>query len=375
MSVYTEFKDKIPGYLIEQVKAKLPDKVSDTKIKNILTKVQEEYEKAKVEAGECVGVIAAESIGEPGTQMTLNTFHFAGVSELNVTMGLPRIIEILDTRKTISSPMTEIYLLKEFANAESVKECAESILERPMESVIKSLDVDITEQKIDLVFDTDKLKDKKITRSSAIKVLSKSFKSASIKDKDDVVTVKIKAKENIINELYLLKEKIKSTQVAGIKGISQVLPVKKEGEYMILTSGTNLAKVLELDFVDTTRTISNDIFEVKDVLGIEAARRLIIEEVYKVIEAQGLNVDIRHIKLVADTMCQTGDIKGITRFGVVKNKSSVLARASFETPIKHIIEASLLGEIDKLDSVVENVMINQPIPIGTGLPQLISKIK
>lgn len=375
MSVYTDYKGKLPDYLIEEVKAKLPDKTSDAKAKKVLDRLQEEYENTKVEAGECVGVVAAESIGEPGTQMTLNTFHFAGVSELNVTMGLPRIIEILDTRKTISSPMTEIFLKKEFANEESVKECAEAVLERFMESVIKTLEVDVTEQKVDIVFDADKLKQRKTTKNSAIKALTKSLKSATIKEKDDIVSVKIKPKDNIINELYLLKEKIKSIHVSGIKGITQVLPVKKDDEYMVLASGTNLKKIYELEFVDTSRTISNDIFEVKDFLGIEAARRLVIDEVYKVIESQGLNVDVRHIKLVADTMCQTGDIKGITRFGVVKNKSSVLARASFETPVKHIIEASLTGEVDELTSVVENVMINQPTPIGTGLPKLISKIK
>jgi len=111
------------------------------------------------------------------------------------------------------------------------------------------------------------------------------------------------------------------------------------------------------------------------VLGIEAARQSIINEVFKVIETQGLNVDIRHIMLVADTMCITGQIKGITRYGIVGEKASVLARASFETPIKHIINAALIGEVDKLDSVVENVMLNQPVPVGTGLPGLITKFK
>ena len=114
---------------------------------------------------------------------------------------------------------------------------------------------------------------------------------------------------------------------------------------------------------------------VYEVLGIEAVRQAVINEVYKVIEAQGLNVDIRHIMLVSDTMCFSGVLKGITRYGIVSEKASVLARASFETPITHIIEAALVGEKDKLDSVVENVMLNQPVPVGTGLPGLIVKVK
>jgi DNA-directed RNA polymerase subunit A" len=111
------------------------------------------------------------------------------------------------------------------------------------------------------------------------------------------------------------------------------------------------------------------------VFGIEAARQAIIDEVFKVIEAQGLTVDIRHIMLVADTMCVSGGVKGITRYGVVSEKASVLARASFETPIKHIINAALTGEVDELDSVVENIMLNQPVPVGTGLPGLVTKVK
>jgi len=122
MSIYTEFKEKIPNYLIEEVKEKVPEKISDARLKKILEKVAEEYKSSRVEAGECVGIVAAESIGEPGTQMTLNTFHFAGVAEMNVTMGLPRIIEILDAKKTLSSPMTEIFIKKSLANEKNVKE-------------------------------------------------------------------------------------------------------------------------------------------------------------------------------------------------------------------------------------------------------------
>ena len=136
-----------------------------------------------------------------------------------------------------------------------------------------------------------------------------------------------------------------------------------------------MKEVFKQDYVDKKRTTSNNIFEIMGFLGIEAGRQAIINEVYKVIENQGLNVDIRHIMLVADTMTFTGQVRGITRYGVVSEKSSVLARASFETPIKHIVAASLVGEIDPLNSVIENVMLNQPVPVGTGLPGLITKVK
>ena len=196
-----------------------------------------------------------------------------------------------------------------------------------------------------------------------------------VKEKDNIIEVKLKGKdEKSLNELYKLKEDLKEASVSGIKDIKQVLPIKRKDEYLIITAGSNLKKILELDFVDKNRTTTNDIDEISKTLGIEAARQAIIDELLKVIEAQGLNVDVRHIMLVADTMCVSGVIKGITRYGVVSEKSSVLARASFETPIKHIIDAALTGEVDYLNSVVENVMLNQSVPLGTGLPGLITKI-
>jgi len=206
----------------------------------------------------------------------------------------------------------------------------------------------------------------------SMKIKAKGF---NIEFEENVITFSQKGKTEEIKELYNLKEKIKAIKVGGIKGIKQVLPVKRGEEYIVLTAGTNLKDVLSLNEVDTTRTVSNDLYETFEVLGIEATRQLIIDEVYKVIESQGLNVNIRHIMLVADIMCANGQVKGITRYGVVSEKASVLARASFETPIKHLINAALEGEVDHLSSVVENVMINQPVPLGTGLPGLVTKMK
>jgi DNA-directed RNA polymerase subunit A" len=187
--------------------------------------------------------------------------------------------------------------------------------------------------------------------------------------------LKSRSKEESLNDIYKAKEKIKGIHIKGIKDINQVLPVKRDDEYIIMTSGSNLSEVLQLEGVDAFRTTTNNIFEIQEVFGIEAARQAIIDEVYKVIENQGFNVDIRHIMLVADTMCVSGILKGITRYGVVSEKASALARASFETPIKHIINAALIGEVDNLNSVVENVMLNQAVPIGTGVPDLIMKPK
>ena len=372
--LFKEYEGKIPKKLLDDVKAQITNQIPQAKLKRILDRLLEEYNNSKIEPGESVGLVGAESIGEPGTQMTLNTFHFAGVAEMNVTMGLPRIIEILDGRKDLRTPMMEIYLTKPYSKGKDIKEIAASIRETKLKELIKELSINIADSNIELKPNEKKMKELKITENTVIKSISASMKGINVKRKKENITIKLKGKEESLNELYKLKEKIKDTYIKGVKGITQVLPVKREDEFIIITAGSNLKDILELDYVDSTRTSTNSVFEVADVLGIEAARQTIINEVFKVIESQGLNVDVRHIMLTADTMCVSGLVRGITRYGVVSEKASVLARASFETPIKHIINAALVGEEDKLTSVVENVMLNQSVPVGTGLPGLITKI-
>jgi DNA-directed RNA polymerase subunit A" len=126
--------------------------------------------------------------------------------------------------------------------------------------------------------------------------------------------------------------------------------------------------------VDKNRIISNDIHEIDSVLGIEAAREAIINEIQDVLNSQGLNIDRRHLKLVADAMTSNGVVKGITRMGIISQKSSILARATFETPVKHFVNATIKGSKDKLNSVIENIILNQPVPVGTGLPGLLVEV-
>ncbi|OGJ21108.1 hypothetical protein A3K73_08400 [Candidatus Pacearchaeota archaeon RBG_13_36_9] len=154
----------------------------------------------------------------------------------------------------------------------------------------------------------------------------------------------------------------------------QVLVVKRDKNFVILTAGSNLEEIMCLKGVNKERTISNDIHEVSRVLGIEAARETVIREIKKVIESQGLDINERHLKLVADAMTSTGEIKGVTRMGIISEKSSILAKASFETPIKQFVNASIKSSKDELASVIENIILNQPVPVGTGLPGLLVKV-
>lgn len=374
-SLIKKYAGKLPPRILDELKEKLPKGASDARVRKILEKTYQEYEQAKIHPGECVGLVAAESIGEPGTQMTLNTFHFAGVAEMNITMGLPRIIEILDGRKELDTPMMEVYLKPPYNKGKDIKELAMSLKETKLKDVATEFLINVLESTIEVKVSKEKLDAIGLSLAALTKILDKSLKEVGIKTVKDGIVVKPKKKNESLNQIYKTKEKVKEAYIKGVKDVRQVLPVKRGAEFIIITAGTNLKTVLELDWVDSTRTISNNIYEIAGVLGIEAARQAVIDEVYRVIEAQGLNIDIRHVMLVTDTMCWGGDVKGITRYGVVGEKASVLARASFETPIRHVVNAALIGEADELNSVVENVMLNQPVPVGTGLPGLVTKVK
>ncbi|MBI4147452.1 DNA-directed RNA polymerase subunit A'' [Candidatus Woesearchaeota archaeon] len=371
-----EYADRLSSTVIKEAKEHLSASVSKSDFTKVMDTLVTAHETAKVNPGECVGLVSAQSIGEPGTQMTLNTFHFAGVSEMNVTTGLPRIIEIFDARKDIKTPMMEIFLNEPYnSDIERLKKFAAKIKETTFGELASEYSLNIFEQVLKVTINKSMLADYDLSVKDLAKIIKAKVKGFSVESSDDEIILAKTGKTQELKDLYNLKEKVKELKITGIKNIKQVLPVKRGEEYIVLTSGTNLKEVLNLPEVDGGRTTSNDIYEVYEILGIEAGREAIIREVFKVIEAQGLNIDVRHIMLVADIMCANGEVKGVTRYGVVKEKASVLARASFETPIKHLINAALEGEVDHLTSVVENVMINQPVPLGTGLPGLVTKMK
>jgi len=372
--IYQEYEDKLPSAIIAQVRDNLPKDASASKTKNVLEAVYAEYVDAQAEPGDAVGIVAAESIGEPSTQMTLNTFHFAGVSEMQVTMGLPRIIEVFDARKTMKTPTMDVYLKPPYNEGKDIKNVALRIKETTIEDYATSFSIDVVAPLLTVALDAKRLETVDSSVEDVARILSKGFKKMKVTVKGSSLII-TPGKDQTLNDVYRVKEKIRGVYVTGIKGISQVLPVKRGDEYVIVTAGTNLKEVFKLDFVDITRTFSNDLYEVESLLGIEAARQLIINEVLKVLNTQGLNIDTRHIMLVADTMTMSGDLQGINRTGIVREKASVLARASFETPFKHIINAALVGETDYLNSVVENVMVNQPVPIGTGVTRLVTKMR
>jgi len=332
--------------------------------------VSELHKDKNISPGEAIGILSSQSFGEPSTQMALNVFHFAGVAEMQVTSGLPRLIEIFDARRTPSTPEMEIFLKKEYNDEKNARVLAEKIKELKLKDIVKEIRINFSDKKIEAILDYESVR--KV--HSAIGTIVKRLKDSDKKCRISGHTIIFDAKNLNFKDIYRLKEKIKETHISGIKGISQILVVKRENDYVILTAGTNLKEIINFKEVNADRTISNDIHEVADVFGIEVARATIIREIEKVINSQGLSIDKRHSMLVADAMTADGSVRGITRMGIISQKSSILARASFETPIKHFVNATLKDNKDELNSVIENIILNQPVPVGTGLPGLMVEV-
>ncbi len=324
----------------------------------------------KVAPGEAIGVVTAQSFGESSTQMVLNTFHSAGVAEVQVTSGLPRIIEILDARKLPKTPAMEIYLEKDKNNENDARVVAEKIKEVKLKEIISEISIDFGTKKIKINVDNKAIKTAHLSVEKVIEILGeKGFDIIG-----DASGLSLDMNKEDYKAIYKTKEKIKDVILSGIKGISQVLVVKRGKDFVILTAGSNLKDIMGVKGVDANRATTNDLHETSKILGIEAARQLIINEINKVINSQGLAIDSKHAMLVADTMTASGSVKGITRMGIIGDKNSILARASFETPIKQFVQATKTGKKDELKSVIENIILNQPVPVGTGLPGLLVKV-
>lgn len=337
----------------------------------IIEKVKQTYLNAIAEPGEAVGTVAAQSIGEPGTQMTLRTFHYAGVAELNVTLGLPRLIEILDARKTPSTSLMTIYLNEKYAKSkEKAREFAQDIEMISVEDVASQTETDLINMEFVVTLDRTRLQQKGLTPSKVASAVQEALKTEVV---IDGYKLRVKPSTPTLSELRRIAVKTKGVPLRGIKGINRVVVKRLDDEYVVYTEGSNFAEILSRPEVDQSRTITNNIHEIEEVLGIEAARNAIINEAVKTLEEQGLDVDIRHIMLVADMMTSSGEVRQIGRHGVSGEKASVLARASFETTVKHLLDACIHGEVDRLDGIIENVIAGQPIPLGTGSVELVMR--
>ena len=303
--------------------------------------------------------------------MTMRTFHYAGVTELNVTLGLPRLIEIVDARKEIATPTMDIYFDEERRNDEEfVRTLANKIGKSTINDILSDFNLNYGTMEVEAILDSKKIEEKRLDREEINAIIGKTFKKAVINNDEIVIpSGKPDSKSSDvkfeIRELRLLADKVRDLQISGIKGIGKVI-IRRDDEWIIHTEGSNLKEILDMEGIDHVRTTTNNIHEIGEVLGIEAARQSIINEAQNTLSEQGLSVDVRHIMLVADIMTSEGVVKSIGRHGISGEKSSVLARAAFEETGKHLLRASIRGEVDDLTGIIENIIIGQPIPLGTG---------
>nr|WP_295001828.1 DNA-directed RNA polymerase subunit A'' [uncultured Methanobrevibacter sp.] len=357
------------SYIEDLSKAYVKNDLTDDELAELIRKLKQAYDRAHVEAGEAVGTVAAQSVGEPGTQMTMRTFHYAGVTELNVTLGLPRLIEIVDARKEIATPTMDIYFDEERRNDEEfVRTLANQIGKSTINDILSDFNLNYGTMEVEAVLDSKKIEEKRLDREEINAAIEKAFKKAVINGDKIVISSSKSDKSDSkfeIRELRLLADKVRDLQISGIKGIGKVI-IRRDEEWIIHTEGSNLKEILDMDGIDHVRTTTNNIHEIGEVLGIEAARQSIINEAQNTLSEQGLSVDVRHIMLVADIMTSEGHVKSIGRHGISGEKSSVLARAAFEETGKHLLNASIRGEVDDLTGIIENIIIGQPIPLGTG---------
>ncbi|MEM4426003.1 MAG: DNA-directed RNA polymerase subunit A'' [Acidilobaceae archaeon] len=371
LSLYSELKNKLE---------KAQDLTEEEKIE-VVEETIRGYLASLVQPGEPVGTVAAQSIGEPGTQMTLRTFHYAGLMEFDVTLGLPRLIEIVDAKSEPSVMIMEVYLDENFRfDEQKAREVARKLEYTTLEKVMQSVEYSLGDRRIVIKLDPEMLEDKGVTPEMVLKALE----SLNLGDVEitEPYTVVLNLSEKALPEEKLydfkayrdIEARLRKLYLKGIKGITRTIikvretvvegkPVK---EYYIVTEGSNLAEVLEVEGVDYRRTRTNNIFEIAEVLGIEAARAVIINEIMKVLQDSGLDVDVRHVILVADIMTWTGTIRQIGRLGVAGEKPSVIARAAFEVTVKHFYDAAFRGARESLRGVTESIIVGLPPRVGTG---------
>jgi DNA-directed RNA polymerase subunit A" len=385
----------LPPLVAEELRVKLHNlRLPPGDGAKIVREVARRFLRAEVDAHESVGILAAQSIGEPGTQMTLRTFHYAGVAEMNVTLGLPRLIELVDARRVPSTPMMTVHVDKKVrADREAVQNIALQIEVTTIPDVA-SIGTVVEDLKVVISPNAARMTERGIRRAEIEAALTENLdfrlfemgpgsgsgetRSIEIHLKESVAGATKSKKEELVEEmpfkkLLIASEEAKAVRIKGVTGIRRALIRKEKDEYVIYTEGSNLENVLEIPGVDGVRTTTNSVFEIYRVYGVEAARAALIHEANRTLAEQGLGVDIRHLMLVADVMTNEGDIRAIGRHGISGKKTSVLARAAFEITAAHLLRAAITGEVDELKGVAENIIVGQPITLGTGAVNLVYK--
>ncbi|KAJ3513331.1 hypothetical protein NLJ89_g3010 [Agrocybe chaxingu] len=362
-------------------------KVTEDQLRKYLDLCWTKYVKARIEPGSTVGAVGAQSIGEPGTQMTLKTFHFAGVASMNVTLGVPRIKEIINAAKIISTPIISCKLVN--SESEASARIVKGRLEKTSLGDIASVFEEAWAPQytyIGIILDTDAIQ--KLQLELTIDDIKWAIVAAKkLKVKQEAITIiprKHRLRIYVDGEdgyyrLRELKRGLAGVVVKGVPSIQRaVINIKdkdndngKKGDKELLVEGYGLQRCMTTEGVIGEKTSSNHVIEVAKVLGIEAARKTIINEIQYTMKSHDMIIDPRHVMLLGDVMTYKGEVLGITRFGVAKMKDSVLMLASFEKTTDHLFDASAYGKADSIAGVSESIIMGNPAAMcGTSMPAL-----
>ena len=355
-------------------------RVTEPILDEFLNECWEKYMKAKIEPGTAVGAVGAQSIGEPGTQMTLKTFHFAGVASMNVTLGVPRIKEIINAAKVINTPIIAAKLVSERSEqaARIVKGRIEKTYLGDVAASIEeawagthtylgvNIDMDAI-QKLQLEVTLDDIK-VAIAQMPKLKIRPERITILPRKNQLKIHVYPDEKEKDVYYTLKQLKRLLPKVVIKGIPHASRAVISDEKGERKLLVEGYGLKEVMTTEGVIGTQTQTNHVMEMQQVLGIEAARNAIYREIDYTMASHGMSIDPRHVMLLADVMTYKGEVFGITRFGVAKMKDSVLMLASFEKTTDHLFDAALYGKSDSIAGVSESIIMGNPAQtVGTGM--------
>ncbi|KAL9655634.1 hypothetical protein ABK040_002297 [Willaertia magna] len=374
------------------------ERITDRQLNAFFQACKRKYIKARAEPGEPVGGIAGQSIGEPTTQMTLKTFHFAGVASMRVSMGVPRIKEIIDATKNISTPIITAYLDVPKDATKRQKEIAARVVKGRIEKttlgqivnyIREVYDLGICYIEIDLDYknisalqldlDAESVKNS-ILYSPLMRFDKGKGAKAKLSDEPGLVQIhngKVRVyppsvdRDKMYFNIQRLKRYLPEVIVAGIPSTTRAVINEEKGNIYLLVEGIDVLAVMGTPGVNPKITKSNNIIELSTTLGIESARKVIMDEIILTTSSYGMNIDSRHIKLLADIMTSKGDVFGIQRHHIAKMRDSVLKMASFEQTTDHLFDAASHTRVDDVAGVSECIIMGVPIPIGTGLFKLL----
>ncbi|XP_061384425.1 DNA-directed RNA polymerase III subunit RPC1 [Danaus plexippus] len=363
------------------------ERLTLTQLVRFIRVCHEKYQRSIIEPGTAVGALAAQSIGEPGTQMTLKTFHFAGVASMNITQGVPRVKEIINASKNISTPIITAELM-EPTDQEFARRVKGRVEKTTLGEITTYIDEVYLPHECFLLVRLDAERIRLLCLEVDVHSIVYSICTSKLKLKPGNVqavsewAIKVHAEASkhggwLNVALQQLARQLPSVVVKGLSKVSRAViacddtgPVNR---YKLCVEGDGLREVMATYGIDGRRTTSNNILEVFHTLGIEAAAGTIMSEVEAVMAGHGMAVDGRHVALLAAQMCARGEVLGITRYGLARMKESVLNLASFEKTADHLFDAAYYGQRDRIEGVSECIILGVPAGIGTGVLQLLHK--